>query len=75
MDEGVLAEELGFDAFYLAEHAFVEHGRPSPTVSLSYIAARTSRIRLGTAVSVLTWHNPWKSPRITRPWISCLAAG
>ena len=58
MDEGVLAEELGFDAFWLAEHAFVEHGRPSPAVSLGHLAARTSRIRLGTAVSVLTWHNP-----------------
>ncbi len=58
MDECVLAEELGFDAFWLAEHAFVEHGRPSPAVSLGHLAARTSRIRLGTAVSVLTWHNP-----------------
>ncbi len=58
LDEAVLAEELGFDAFYLAEHAFVEHGRPSPAVSLGHLAARTGRIRLGTLVSVLTWHNP-----------------
>lgn len=58
MDECVLAEDLGFDAFFLAEHAFCEHGRPSPAVSLGHLAARTSRIRLGTAVSVLSWHNP-----------------
>ena len=58
LDECVLAEELGFDACYLAEHAFSEHGRPSPAVSLGHLAARTSRIRLGTAVSVLSWHNP-----------------
>ena len=58
MDECVLAEELGFDAIFLAEHAFSEHGRPSPAVSLGHLSARTSRIRLGTAVSVLTWHNP-----------------
>ena len=58
MDECVLAEQLGFDAIYLAEHAFSEHGRPSPAVSLGHLSARTSRIRLGTAVSVLTWHNP-----------------
>lgn len=58
MDEAVLAEELGFDAFYLAEHAFVAHGRPSPAVSLGHLSARTRRIRLGTAVSVLTVHNP-----------------
>ena len=58
LDECVLAEELGFEAVFLAEHAFTEHGRPSPAVSLGHLAARTSRIRLGTAVSVLTWHNP-----------------
>lgn len=58
MDECMLAEELGFDAIFLAEHAFSEHGRPSPAVSLGHLSARTSRIRLGTAVSVLAWHNP-----------------
>lgn len=58
LDECVLAEELGLDAYFLAEHAFSEHGRPSPAVSLGHLAARTSRIRLGTAVSVLSWHNP-----------------
>ena len=56
--EAEIADRLGFDAFFLAEHAFVEHGRPSPAVTLANIAARTSRIRLGTAVAVLPWHNP-----------------
>ncbi|MBM3505015.1 MAG: LLM class flavin-dependent oxidoreductase [Alphaproteobacteria bacterium] len=58
LEEGELAERLGYDGFYLAEHAFVEHGRPSPAVSLAYIAAKTKRIRIGTAVAVLSWHNP-----------------
>ncbi len=58
VDEGELADRLGFDAFFLAEHAFVEHGRPSPAVTLAAIAARTKRIRIGGAVAVLSWHNP-----------------
>ena len=58
IEEAILAEELGYDGFYVAEHAFVEHGRPSPAVTLGHIAAKTKRIRIGTAVSVLSWHNP-----------------
>ncbi len=51
-------EKLGYDAVFLAEHAFYHHGKPSPQVMLGNIAARTKRIRLGTAVSVLPWHHP-----------------
>ena len=58
VDEAELADRLGFDALFLAEHAFCRHGRPSPAVTLANMAARTRRIRLGTAVSVLPWHNP-----------------
>ena len=58
IEETEWAEKLGFDAIFFAEHAFCEHGRPSPVVSLANVAARTSRLRLGTAVSVLPWHNP-----------------
>ena len=61
-DEGMeqieWGEELGYDAMFLAEHAFFHHGKPSSHVQLGNIAARTSKIRLGTAVSVLPWHNP-----------------
>ncbi len=58
VDEAELADRLGFDALFLAEHSFCRHGRPSPVVTLANMAARTERIRLGTAVSVLPWHNP-----------------
>lgn len=51
-------ERLGYDAVFFAEHAFYHHGKPSPQVMLGNIAARTKRIRLGTAVSVLPWHHP-----------------
>lgn len=59
LDEIVLAEELGYDGFFLAEHHFSDYGVvPSPAVLLGAAAARTSRIGLGVAVSVLPFHNP-----------------
>ncbi len=54
-----LAERLGFDTFFCAEHHFHEYGVvPDPAVMLSALAQRTRRIRLGTAISILTFHDP-----------------
>jgi alkanesulfonate monooxygenase SsuD/methylene tetrahydromethanopterin reductase-like flavin-dependent oxidoreductase (luciferase family) len=54
-----LAEELGYDTFFCAEHHFHEYGVvPDPAVMLSALAQRTKRIRLGTAISILTFHDP-----------------
>jgi len=54
-----LAESLGYDTFFCAEHHFHEYGVvPDPAVMLSALAQRTSRIRLGSAVSILTFHDP-----------------
>lgn len=54
-----LAEELGYDTFFCAEHHFHEYGVvPDPAVMLSALAQRTTRIRLGTAISILTFHDP-----------------
>jgi alkanesulfonate monooxygenase SsuD/methylene tetrahydromethanopterin reductase-like flavin-dependent oxidoreductase (luciferase family) len=59
LDEIVLAEELGYDGFFLAEHHFSDYGVvPSPAVLLGAAAARTDRIGLGVAVSVLPFHDP-----------------
>ncbi len=53
------AESLGFDSVWPAEHHFSEYGYcASPQVSLAAVAARTKRIRLGTGVVVLPFHNP-----------------
>ena len=54
-----LAESLGYDTFFCAEHHFHEYGVvPDPAVMLSALAQRTRRIRLGTAISILTFHDP-----------------
>ena len=55
----VEAERLGFASVFLVEHHFTGFGQVSASLNLlSYLAARTSKIRLGTAVVVLPWHNP-----------------
>ncbi|MCK8615942.1 LLM class flavin-dependent oxidoreductase [Gordonia sp. C13] len=50
-----IAERLGFDGVWLAEHHGSAYGSmPSPQVAAAAIAARTSRMRIGIAVSNLT---------------------
>jgi probable F420-dependent oxidoreductase len=61
------AEALGFDSVWVHDHVFnVGHvfdrigGKPyyEPLTVLGYVAARTERVRLGTSVLVLPYHNP-----------------
>ncbi len=53
------AEQLGYDTFFVAEHHFHEYGAvPNPAVFLAALAQRTRRIRLGSAISILTFHHP-----------------
>ncbi|MHA6615988.1 LLM class flavin-dependent oxidoreductase [Pseudonocardia sp. DLS-67] len=54
----VLAEELGFDAITVTEHHAPLMTCPSPHLLLAAAAVRTSRIRLGTAVTVLPLYHP-----------------
>jgi alkanesulfonate monooxygenase SsuD/methylene tetrahydromethanopterin reductase-like flavin-dependent oxidoreductase (luciferase family) len=59
LDEIALADELGFSAYFLAEHHFHEYGIvPSPPTLLAAAAQRTRHIKLGVAVSVLPFHHP-----------------
>ena len=55
-----LAEELGFECFWFTEHHFVLYGGPvpNPAVIMCAAAARTSKIHLGCAVSILPLHHP-----------------
>ena len=53
------AEALGYDSSFIVEHHFTGFGQVSATLNLlSWIGAKTSTLRLGTAVLVLPWHNP-----------------
>ena len=55
----VLADELGFDCAWVAEHHFSDYGLvPNTLQYLAAAAVRTERIRLGAAVVVTTLHNP-----------------
>jgi alkanesulfonate monooxygenase SsuD/methylene tetrahydromethanopterin reductase-like flavin-dependent oxidoreductase (luciferase family) len=54
-----LADQLGIDEVWLGEHSFSRHGLLSGIWSFAgFIAGRTQRIRIGTAVVVLPLHNP-----------------
>ncbi len=59
IDQARLADRLGYDTFFVAEHHFHEYGAvPNPAVMLAHLAAQTQRIRLGSAISILTFHDP-----------------
>ena len=55
----VEAEALGFHGTFVVEHHFTGFGQVSATLNLlTWLGAKTTTLRLGTAVVVLPWHNP-----------------
>jgi probable LLM family oxidoreductase len=58
VEQGVLADRLGIDAFGVGEHHRDDYAISAPEVVLAAIAGRTERIRLGTAVTVLSSDDP-----------------
>src|SRR6516165_434271 len=59
LDFNVEAEALGFKSSFLVEHHFTGWNQVSATLMLlTALAMRTTRLRLGSAVMVLPWHNP-----------------
>jgi len=58
LDEVALADEVGLDAFGLGEHHRPEFLDSAPAVILAAVAARTKRIRLASAVTVLSAADP-----------------
>jgi alkanesulfonate monooxygenase SsuD/methylene tetrahydromethanopterin reductase-like flavin-dependent oxidoreductase (luciferase family) len=54
-----MAEPLGFDSIWAAEHHFDEYTMcPNVAQFLTYMAGRTNRVGLGSMVMVLPWHDP-----------------
>jgi alkanesulfonate monooxygenase SsuD/methylene tetrahydromethanopterin reductase-like flavin-dependent oxidoreductase (luciferase family) len=65
-DEALYAEQIGMHSAWIGEHHFNSLGVLScPDLVLSYIAARTSHIRLAPAVTVLPLHHPI---RVAEQW-------
>jgi len=59
IDNNVEAEALGFHSTFVVEHHFTGFGQVSASLNLlTWLGARTTTLRLGTAVLVLPWHNP-----------------
>ena len=58
VEEAVLAETVGLDSFNIGEHYRSEFMDSAGHVILAAIASRTERIRLGTAVTVLSTQDP-----------------
>lgn len=58
-EQAVLADRLGFDAVWLAEHHFTVYGRlPAPLTYLTWLGAKTEQIALGTAVVEAPYYHP-----------------
>jgi alkanesulfonate monooxygenase SsuD/methylene tetrahydromethanopterin reductase-like flavin-dependent oxidoreductase (luciferase family) len=58
IDDAMLAEQLGFDSFWLAEHHFWYDGWcPQPLIAASSILSATSTLRVSTAMHLLPMHN------------------
>ncbi len=58
VDEAVLADEIGLDFIGLGEHHRADFAISSPETVLAAVAARTKRIHLGSAVTVLSSDDP-----------------
>ena len=55
----VLADELGFDSVWAVEHHFDDYSMcPDNLQLMSYLAGRTSTIKLGTGAVILPWNDP-----------------
>src|SRR5213594_335621 len=59
LEQMLAAESLGYHSVWIAEHHFSDYGLcPAPPVLASFVAARTTTLRLGMGVSLLPLHHP-----------------
>ena len=71
----VHAEELGFDGVRMAEHHFHDYCiTPNPLLLATHVAARTKRIRIGTAANIATLIHPLRIAE-EAAMLDCLSEG
>jgi alkanesulfonate monooxygenase SsuD/methylene tetrahydromethanopterin reductase-like flavin-dependent oxidoreductase (luciferase family) len=59
LEQMLATESLGYHSVWIAEHHFSDYGLcPAPPVLASFVAARTTTLRLGMGVSLLPLHHP-----------------
>lgn len=58
VDTALTAETAGFDDVWVSEHHYIQRSNPSAIALASYLLGRTTRVRVGTAVTLLPTHNP-----------------
>jgi len=59
LEQMLATESLGYHSVWIAEHHFSDYGLcPAPPVVASFVAARTTTLRLGMGVSLLPLHHP-----------------
>ena len=58
VDEAVLADQVGLDAFGVGEHHRADFAISAPEVMLAAIASKTEGLLLGSAVTVLSTDDP-----------------
>jgi Luciferase-like monooxygenase len=76
IENNVEAEALGYYSTFLVEHHFTGFGQVSASLNLlTWLGARTTDLRLGTAVLVLPWHNPVLLAEQAATLTCCPAAG
>ncbi len=60
LEQGALADKMGFDNIWFVEHHFLTgfSGSPCPEVILGALSQVTKRIKIGFGVSILPYHHP-----------------
>ena len=71
----ILAEELGYERIWMAEHHNTDaFASSAPEISTAYIAAKTKKIRIGTGGTMIMHYSPYKVAEVFKT-LSSLAPG